>query len=100
MTSRRRRSVRRNSRKLRRNSRRRTSRKLVKLFANKTVRKTSKPKPRKRVSKARRRVSKGRWLIVVKGKTLTKKFRSSSSLRAYAAAKYGKRGFKYVWKAA
>jgi len=88
---------------------RRSSRRLVSLFANKSTYASRREavlaaawkasrKPRK--SSKRKRTSKGRWVIVVRGKNMPKKFRSSSSLRVYAAAKYGKRGFKYAWKAA
>ena len=94
---------------VKKNGRRRSSRRLVSLFANKSTYASRREavlaaawkasrKPRK--SSKRKRTSKGRWLIVVKGKTMPKKFRSSSALRVYAAAKYGKRGFKYAWKAA
>jgi hypothetical protein len=95
MTSRKRSSVRRTS-----------SRKLVNLFQNKAAgtyaerREAVLDAAYAAAEKLRKRTSKGRWRVVVKGKTMPKKFRSSSSLRAYAAAKYGKRGFKYIWKAA
>jgi hypothetical protein len=94
---------------VKKNGRRRSSRRLVSLFANKSTYASRREavlaaawkasrKPRK--SSKRKRTSKGRWVIVVRGKNMPKKFRSSSSLRVYAAAKYGKRGFKYAWKAA
>jgi len=96
---------------VKKNGRRRSSRRLVSLFANKSTYASRREavlaaawkasrKPRKSSKRRRSSAPRGRWVIVVRGKTMPKKFRSSSALRVYAAAKYGKRGFKYAWKAA
>jgi hypothetical protein len=88
---------------------RRSSRRLVNLFANKSTYASRREavlaaawkasrKPRKSSKRRRSSAPRGRWVIVVRGKTMPKKFRSSSSLRAYANKKYG-RGYKYAWKA-
>lgn len=99
-----RRSSRKTSRRPSRASVRRTSLRLGRLFGMPTrfARKLSKPrrKTSKRRSLKARKTSKvrGYWRIVVRGRMVPKRFRSSSSLRAYANKKYG-RGYKYSWQA-
>jgi hypothetical protein len=82
---------------------RRTSRRLGGMFGMPARFKSTLRKPRRksrRKTSRRRRSSapRGCWRLIVRGKTVPKRFRSSSSLRTYANRKYG-RGYKYAWQA-